>query len=257
MRVKDVEWWIEPSILSVKDLVSEYVIMDASSDNTPLIIERLKKEHNLNIIHIIDYDTDIAGVSQRGLEKTTCRWILRWDGDFVMHEDGVSYIRNLINQLDRGRYYSIYWPHILLVGDLFHTSPHGPFHIEHWLNTYTPGMKFIKIPHGFEYLYVPTFTAYRIEIKRPLSFHLTIRPPQQMLLRKYRWEYYTKEIQKPFDEYVRERVLEEYNTTSIDEAAKKYMNDLLRELKPYDKDRYLDYPRLLKEYVYKKFKIVL
>ena len=36
------EDWIEPSILSIKDLVDEYVIMDSSTDRTPDIIERVK-----------------------------------------------------------------------------------------------------------------------------------------------------------------------------------------------------------------------
>jgi cellulose synthase/poly-beta-1,6-N-acetylglucosamine synthase-like glycosyltransferase len=43
------EDWIEPSILSIKDLVDEYVIMDSSTDRTPDIIERVKSEHGLNI----------------------------------------------------------------------------------------------------------------------------------------------------------------------------------------------------------------
>ncbi len=44
MRVRDEEWWIEPSILSIKDLVNEYVIMDASTDRTPEIIEGLRRD---------------------------------------------------------------------------------------------------------------------------------------------------------------------------------------------------------------------
>ena len=35
--------WVEPSILSVKDLVDEYVVIDSSTDCTPQIIENLAK----------------------------------------------------------------------------------------------------------------------------------------------------------------------------------------------------------------------
>jgi len=116
MRVRDEEWWIEPSILSIKDLVNEYVIMDASTDRTPEIIEGLRRDYGLDVIHVVDFDDDIARVSQRGLEMIRCRWVLRWDGDFVMTEYGVQFIKDLINRLRRDRYYAIYWPHIFLVG---------------------------------------------------------------------------------------------------------------------------------------------
>jgi glycosyltransferase involved in cell wall biosynthesis len=43
------EDWIEPSILSIKDLVDEYIVMDSSTDKTPEIVERVKSEHGLNI----------------------------------------------------------------------------------------------------------------------------------------------------------------------------------------------------------------
>ena len=76
MRVRDEEWWIEPSILSIKDLVDEYVIMDASTDRTPEIIEELRKDYGFNIIHVMDFDDDIVSVSQRDLELIRCKWIL-------------------------------------------------------------------------------------------------------------------------------------------------------------------------------------
>ena len=61
MHVRDEEWWIESSILSVKDLVDEYIIMDASTGRTPEIIENLRRDYELNIIHAMDFDDDIAG----------------------------------------------------------------------------------------------------------------------------------------------------------------------------------------------------
>ena len=152
MRVKDEEWWIEPSILSIKDLVHEYVIMDASTDRMPEIIEELRKDYGLNIIHVMDFDDDIARVSQRDLELTRCRWVLRWNGDFVMTKYGVQFIKDLINRLRRDRYFMIYWSHVLLVGDPSHQKPDAPLYSEHWLVTYMPGMRFVRIPGGFEYL---------------------------------------------------------------------------------------------------------
>ncbi|BES82372.1 hypothetical protein PABY_19390 [Pyrodictium abyssi] len=36
------EEWIELSLLSIKEIVDEYIVIDSSFDNTPHIIERLK-----------------------------------------------------------------------------------------------------------------------------------------------------------------------------------------------------------------------
>ena len=69
VRVRNEEWWIELSTLSVKDLVRQYVVVDASTDRTPDIIDELKSRYNLNLIHVMD-DEDIAVASQRGVIET-------------------------------------------------------------------------------------------------------------------------------------------------------------------------------------------
>lgn len=96
MRVKDEEWWIEPSITSIKDLVHEYVVIDQSQrDNTPWIIERVRAEHGLNVKHIVDHGPDYVAISNKGLGMVTCRWILRWDGDYVARDELTPTIKSL------------------------------------------------------------------------------------------------------------------------------------------------------------------
>ena len=257
MRVRNEELWIEPSILSIKDLVDEYVIVDASTDSTPIIIERLAREYKLNIVHEMDFDSDIVRVSQKALEMTSCRWILRWNGDFVMHERGVNTLKQIIERFNRKRRYcTVYWPHVVLVGDLFHVDPQNVFQIEHWLTTYVPGMRFIRIPNGFEYLYVPSDLAYRIELREPLSFHLKVDKPENLLVKKYRWECFLKNVEEPLDRYIKRRIVEEFGTADLNEAAKIYYTRLHEKLKPYDRG-VLDYPEVLKRYVYRRFGIEL
>ena len=111
-----------------------------------------------------------------------------------MTKYGVQFIKDLINRLRRDRYYVIYWPHVLLVGDPFHQKPDAPLHSEHWLVTYTPGMKFVRIPGSFEYLYVPITLAYRIEINKPLSFHVDAKPKIRLLIGKYKWWRFIKAL---------------------------------------------------------------
>jgi len=253
MRVYNEELWIEPSMLSVKDLVDEYVVIDASADATPLIVEELIRRHRLNVIYERNFDTDKVRFGQRALELSTCKWILRWDGDFVMHESSIPLLKEFIQKRRRG-YYAVYWSHVVLVGDLYHTT-REMFHIEHWLSKYAPGARFIR-SGDFEYFYLPPDITYRVEIGKPLSFHLKVGKPVDFLLKKYRFEHFKYDIKEPFEDFVRKRVKEEFATESIEEAAEEYYKRLLENTVPYDR-RVLDYPKILKEYVKRKLGIDL
>ncbi len=115
------EDWIEPSLLSIKDLVDEYIVMDSSNDNTPNIIKRLREEHGLNIKYHWIPPGNLAHIRNSILARANYRWILHWDGDFIMKEDSVSFIKSLLEGLDPRRHYLIYWPWITLCGDIYHT----------------------------------------------------------------------------------------------------------------------------------------
>lgn len=261
MRVKDEEWWIEPSILSIKDLVHEYVILDQSRyDRTPEIIERIKQDYGLNIKHIIDHDPDYLRVSNKALSMTSCRWILRWDGDYIAREEMIPTIRKLIESLDPRKYYNVYWPHINFEIDLFHINIEKPLHIEHWLVTWSPKVRFIPVGY-FEFLYTPLYHK-RIDIDRPLSLHLrTVKPPMRLLEWKYWWEMRRKGLLGKIDlyEYMKRRVKEDFGVEDLQEAAKILVEQLRKrkEVGRYDPKVWGDYPRILKEYVKRRFNIDL
>ncbi|GEM_PF-4094338 len=59
------------------------------------------------------------------------------------------------------------------------------------------------------------------------------------------------------DDYVKERLGEDFGTTDIDQAAKLYLQKYLTNLTEYKKDVYGDYPQLLKDYVRRKYDINL
>jgi hypothetical protein len=260
VRVKNEKWWIEPSLLSIKDLVQEYVIVDSSTDGTSIIIKEIREKWGLNIIHIIDFDEDLVRLSNKGLKLTNFKWVLRWDADFIACENMPRIINDLINNLSRRNYYVVYWPHICLDGDLFHQKSTKPLQTEHWLFTYSPRTTFIQIPHGYEYLYTPSYYAKRLSISRPLSFHLkTVKPPERLLFRKYREEALSKDLfgKIRYEDYVKKRILEEYNTENIEKASKLFWEDFQSRLSPYEVNKYGDYPRILKEYAKEKFNITI
>ena len=51
MRARDEEWWIEPSILSVKDLVDACVIMDASTNLPMIFLEDLSRRYANSFVY--------------------------------------------------------------------------------------------------------------------------------------------------------------------------------------------------------------
>ena len=260
VRVKNEEWWIKPSLLSIKDLVNEYIVIDGSTDNTIRIIDEVGKEWGLNLRHVIDFDEDYVSVSNKALGLANYRWILRWDADFIAKEEMTSVVRGLIDGFDPRKFYVVYWPHICLDGDLFHQDASNPFSFEHWLASCAPKSRFVKIPHGWEYFHVPSYYAKRIELDQPLSFHLrTVRPPVRLLFRKYWHECEVQELDGKvrLEEYVQKRINEEYGVDSIDAAAQIYLRGLLSQLTPYDKKKYGDYPQLLKDYAKNRFGLTL
>jgi hypothetical protein len=261
MRVKDEEWWIEPSILSIKDLVDEYVIIDQSRyDRTPEIIDEVKESYGLNIIHVRDFTVDFMEVSNKALKLTKCKWILRWDGDYIAREELTPTIKTLIQSLDPRKYYNIYWPHINFEIDLFHINIGDPLHIEHWLVTWSHKIKFIPLGY-FEFLYTPPYHK-RIDINKPLSLHLrTVKPPLRLLEWKYWWEMRRKGILGKVDlyEYIKQRIKDDFNVDNVHDASLKFLSQLRNRncIGKYDPKIWGDYPKILKDYARKRFNIIL
>jgi len=251
--------WLEPSLLSIKDLVDEYVVIDSSTDETPQIIENLRKEHGLNIRMKKIPPGDLVKARNLALKESRYKWILHWDADFIAKDELIPTIRGLLETLDKRKYYLIYWPHVCLDVDLFHQHPQRPLHYEHWLFTYSPKLKYKWVKH-FDSLIAP-LTYYRmIIIKKPLSFHLcTVRSPIRLLYKHYWWKMRSEGLEGKIslEEYIRLKIKEEFNTMDINEAAKALVERYLRRLIRYDKNKYGDYPRILKEYVKHKYGVEL
>jgi len=253
------EDWIEPSLLSIKDLVDEYIVIDSSSDRTPEIIRRVAEEHGLNLKMKKIPPGDLAKAKNIALKLSNYKWILSWDADFVAKETMSKYLKSLVDELDPNRYYLIYWPQICLDGDLFHQNPKMKLHIEHWLFTYSPKLRYQKIKYH-EILLAPLTYYKTIYIKDPLSFHLrTVRNPVRLLY-KYLWYKIRDEKldeKMSLDEYVSMKIKELYGTSDINEAANIYFKEYIKTLHRYDKTVFGDYPQILKEYVKRKYKIKL
>ena len=68
--------WIELSLLSIKDLVDEYIVVDNSTDETPEIIKQVTREHGLNVkIYRIPWG-DLVKARSIALKESSYKWIL-------------------------------------------------------------------------------------------------------------------------------------------------------------------------------------
>jgi len=178
--------WLEPSLLSVNDLVEEYIVIDSSTDDTLKLLKEIKKTYGLNMKIIYTPPGNVVRARNLGLKHISYKWVLIWDPDFIAMDHMPRYLKELLNLLSPERYYLIYWPHICLDGDLFHCKPGRLYHIEHWLFTWSPEAKYFAKGRGIGSLLAPLKLYKPIFIREPLSFHLrTVRDPVKLLYKKY------------------------------------------------------------------------
>ncbi len=229
------EDWIEESMESISDLVDEYVVVDSSTDSTPEKARRTARKLDKPLKLIRRPPGDLAELRNLGLHSTSYRWIMVWDPDFILHEKYVEYLKRIIYDLSHNDwYYALYWPHVCLDIDTRHYDPKNYLQTEHWLFTYHPTLKYKTINH-LERLVLPLYYV-RIDIKKPLSFHLrTVKKPVRLLYRHYwyraLWSGLVGRIK--LDEYIRKNIVEDFHTLSIEEAAMKYVARKLSGLAEY------------------------
>lgn len=255
MRVKNEAQWIEIAIRSLAPFVEQFSIVDnGSTDGTPEIIRRVARELDLRYVLEILPTEDFGEVCDRALANTTCTWVLRWDGDMIARTGGkesFAGIRDFALSLDPRMYYSLYFPHIRLEGDLFHQDPSQLIHYEDWLFTFSPKLHHVRTGKYRELRY-PLYYK-RIYCWETGSFHLGgIDSPEAMALRRYwvDWRERNDFVRWPtLRSYALERIREEYRTDSLVEAGALIIRERSHDYVLYDCKRFGDYPSLLRPYL--------
>jgi cellulose synthase/poly-beta-1,6-N-acetylglucosamine synthase-like glycosyltransferase len=69
------EDWVDLSLLSIKDLVREIVVVDSSTDSTPEIIDELKCKYDLPVKLFRMEAGDLVTARNLVLKEATCKWI--------------------------------------------------------------------------------------------------------------------------------------------------------------------------------------
>ena len=260
ITVKNEEEWIELNLISIKDFADEIVIVDASTDNTPEIIKKVVARYDLNL-KLIHYEPDqttgTAGEHAEHanitLKNTSFRWVLWWEGDYIAKKSIMDLKKKIIS-LNPNIYHAISLPAVNLEGDIFHQVQDGMLNIQSRLHTYSDALGYVT-KEGFESLHIPLYykSSYEYVIKKQYHiFHMSsLKSAKRILFRKFwiKWREFGNYNKFPtLDDYVAYRIKKDWDIDNVDEAARYHMNKIFcKSLVPYDKERFGDYPELLKE----------
>jgi len=261
IRLKDEEDWIRYSILSIKDFADEIIVGDnGSEDKSVEIVETLINE-GLNIKLFKCPDMRINELTDFLLKKTICRWVMKWDADFVARTTGEYSIVNLRKKLmnmDRNCYYLIMISNICLAGDLLHQNPDELTHTEEYIYTNSDHLTFIH-PETCESLKSPKYYKV-IKFEGNYSYHVDVKSSDKMLARKYWFDWMQLKDYEAFpilDSYVEYRIKKENQFKSLDEAKIRHVIEYCKKLVPYDYKKFGEHPKILKEILSKpKYRII-
>jgi glycosyltransferase involved in cell wall biosynthesis len=246
------EDWVVEALLSAKELVDEYVVVDSSTDRTPELVMKLKDE-GLNIRLYRIPPGDLVSARTLAIKEAKYRWILQLDADFIFYDWAPKYLRKFIEGLDERKHYLIYWPWIGLCGDLKHVCSERPYHIEHWLFTYSNTLKYkylIIDDKPLEHLIAPLKLYKAVFIDKTLGLHLGIRKPSRLAMR-HLWQSFRDEYQREVargispEEFFRRKAKEVYGTEDLEEIGKRLISDMIKSLPVYSGE----YPSVLMRFL--------
>lgn len=264
IAVQNEEDWIGPTLISLKDFADEFIIIDnGSTDRTMEIVNLVIREHGLKNVKIFQMpEANYYEVREVGLRNAGFHWFVRWDGDIVAHTSGpftIQHLREKILGLPTNRFFVIYYPHVCLEGDLFHQLPNNELHIEDYIFTNSSD---IRYPTSGRFVSpLPPIYYKRLHWKESCSFHMkSVKSAKHYLFRYYRTDWRDLGDYRQFptlESYVTYRVNKDFDIDELTKAEKHHMIEFCKKLVPYNKQRFGEYPELIKAKLFDlKYKII-
>ena len=228
------EDWVDISLLSIRELVNEYIVVDSSTDNTPQKILELKEKHGLPIRLYRVNAGDLVFARNMVLEKAQYRWILLWDADFIATQKLIKKVMELISRLSEDKCFLVYWKMVLLCGTPLHVC-RNRYHVEHWMFTWSDKLRY-KWLDSVESLFAPLYLYKVVNIDEPLGFHLSyVRSPKRLAM-KIIWWRFKREADKfmrsggSLEEFALIKARELYGVDDLEELGRMFIREMVKEL---------------------------
>ena len=269
------EPFVNSSLLSIKDLVDEFIVVDCSTDDTPTKVKQVAKEHALNLKYF-HMKPNITKQLKTAVKMSSYEWLLHWAGDFIAYTSGkrdIRQLKDITKTYPKDKFCFIEFSVLNVELDLLHTTK-NPYHCEAYFFKYSPllmEMSLLRILRKYISIYVKKrlprrspFIPYplwydRITLNQIFAMHLgSVKPQFRLLERKYDiiWTVVSDAIKQKFsnsfEEYFRYCIKRDYNKdikNDKEEVVQTYIEMLKKErnLIPYNIEVYGDYPIVLKE----------
>jgi glycosyltransferase involved in cell wall biosynthesis len=255
--VKDEAQWIGAALTSIEEVADEVIVVDSSVEDSTTEIVAAMAQCNRKIKHIRFYcqgPHSLALSCHIGLVNAKYRWAFKWEGDMVAKSTEALYeLKGRLNGLSRSSYYVIDLPRINLEGDLRHQSRDWLTGSDMRIFTWSPELRWVLKSNCCDQLIGDSIWGERfppwyktLYWKEFYIFHCNIKSPNRMLERIF-WNDYMKnrDTTLTLAAYTERRVREDWNMT-VEEAEKMITDKILKELVPYDENRFGELPKVLR-----------
>lgn len=277
VRVRGDEEWLEPALLSVRQLADEIIVLDnGASEMARAAVDRVARVLGPRLVRIECAALDLFEVSNLGLMRARYRFIVRWDADFVGHTDGggnLADLRRYLLALDRRRYFLVELTAAEVAGDLRHQFPDRRLRRDGQAHTASARARFVRITRetptetlsvadrplrersrlmlALESLAVPPYYAV-LRWPRVAYFHVHVKPARHLLLRHFWLEWLAEPDTARYptlESYALAQARTRWGITEPEAAAAHLVRRVCAGLVPFDAAMCGPYPALLRPYL--------
>jgi len=277
VRVRGDEEWLEPALLSVRELADEIIVLDnGASETARAAVDRVARVLGPRLVRIECAALDLFEVSNLGLMRARYRFIVRWDADFVGHTDGggtLADLRRYVLALDRRRYFAVELTAAEVAGDLRHQFPDRRLRRDGQAHTASARARFVRVTRetptetlsvadrplrerprlmlALESLALPPYYAV-LRWPRVAYFHVHVKPARHLLLRHFWLEWLAEPDTARYptlESYALDQARVRWGITEPEAAAAHLVRRLCAGLVPFDETLCGPYPALLRPYL--------